>query len=74
MINKKIKIEQDMIDDNTLGIGEWDYNDVMDLSSEITYKLQDLKLIKGGENDYNFEVDDEIREIICKKLDIKEED
>ena len=73
MINKKIKIEQDMIDDNTLGIGEWDYNDVMDLSSEITYKLQDLKLIKGGENDYNFEVDDEIREIICKKLDIKEE-
>ena len=62
-----------MIDDNTLGIGEWDYNDVMDLSSEITYKLQDLKLIKGSENDYNFEVDDEIREIICKKLDIKEE-
>tara|TARA_R100001443_G_scaffold85687_1_gene92357 strand:- start:585 stop:809 length:225 start_codon:yes stop_codon:yes gene_type:complete len=74
MINKKIKVEQEMIDDNTLGIGEWDYNDVMDLSSEITYKLQDLKLIKGGENDYNFEVDDEIREIICKNLNVKEEE
>ena len=77
-MNKNIiKIEQEMIDDNTLGIGEWDYNyvmdydDVMDFSSEITYKLQDLKLIKGGENDYNFEVDDEIREIICKKFNIK---
>ena len=79
-MNKNIiKIEQEMIDDNTLGIGEWDYNyvmdynDVMDFSSEITYRLQDLKLIKGGENDYNFEVDDEIREIICKKFNIKEE-
>tara|TARA_R100001163_G_C4927770_1_gene105072 strand:+ start:266 stop:490 length:225 start_codon:yes stop_codon:yes gene_type:complete len=74
MINKKIKVEQEMIDDNTLGIGEWDYDDVMDLSSKITYKLQDLKLIKGGENDYNFEVDDEIREIICKNLNVKEEE
>ena len=50
-----------------------DYNDVMDLTSEITYRLQDLKLIKGNEKDYNFEVDDKMREIICKKLKIKEE-
>ena len=50
-----------------------DYSDVMDLTSEITYRLQDLKLIKGNEKDYNFEVDDEIREVICKKLKIKEE-
>ena len=68
---KFYEIKQKMIEDNTLGIGEWDYNDVMDFSSEITYKLQDLKLIKGGENDYNFEVDDEIREIICKKFNIR---
>ena len=68
---KFYEIKQKMIEDNTLGICEWDYNDVMDFSSEITHKLQDLKLIKGGENDYNFEVDDEIREIICKKFNIK---
>ena len=66
-------MEQKMIDDNTLGIGEWDYNDVMDFSSEITYRLQDLKLIKGDDKNYNFEVDDEIREVICKKFNIKEE-
>jgi len=81
-MNKNIiKIEQEMIDDNTLGIGEWDYNDVgewdyndvMDFSSEITYRLQDLKLIKGNDKDYNFEADDEMRAIICKKLNIGEE-
>ena len=73
-MNKNIiKIEQEMIDDNTLGIGEWDYNDVMDFSSEITYRLQDLKLIKGDDKNYNFEVDDEIREVICKKFNIKED-
>ena len=49
------------------------YNDVMDLTSEITYRLQDLKLIKGNNKDYNFEIDDEMRSIICKKLKIKEE-
>ena len=73
MTNLYLDIEQKMIEDNTLGIGEWDYNNVMDLSSEITFKLQDLKLIKGNKNDYNFEVDDEIREIICKKFNIKED-
>tara|TARA_Y100000389_G_scaffold65987_1_gene62077 strand:+ start:405 stop:587 length:183 start_codon:yes stop_codon:yes gene_type:complete len=52
---------------------EMDYSDVMDLTSEITYRLQDLKLIKGNDKNYNFEVDDEIREVICKKLKIKEE-
>jgi len=50
-----------------------DYNDVMNLTSEITYRLQDLKLIKGNDKDYNFEVDDEMRAIICKKLNIGEE-
>ena len=50
-----------------------DYNDVMDLTSEITYRLQDLKLIKGNNKNYNFEVDDEMRAIICKKLNIGEE-
>ena len=50
-----------------------DYNDVMDLTSEITFKLQDLKLIKGNNKNYNFEIDDEMRTIICKKLNIKEE-
>ena len=73
MTNLYLDIEQKMIEDNTLGIGEWDYNNVMDLSSEITFKLQDLKLIKGNKNNYNFEVDDEIREIICKKFNIKED-
>ena len=50
-----------------------DYNDVMDLTSEITFKLQDLKLIKGNNKNYNFEIDDEMRTIICKKLNIGEE-
>jgi len=50
-----------------------DYNDVMDLTSEITYRLQDLKLIKGNNKNYNFEVDDEMRAIICKTLNIREE-
>ncbi len=49
------------------------YNDIMDLSADITYKLQDLKLIKGDASNYNFEVDDEIREVLCKKFNIKED-
>ena len=49
-----------------------DYNDVMNLSADITHKLQDLKFIKGNSNDYNFDVDDEIRDVICKRFDIKE--
>jgi hypothetical protein len=52
--------------------GTLDLNDVMNLAREITYRLQDLKLIKGNNKNYNFEVDDEIKEIICKKLNIKE--
>ena len=80
-------IEQKMIEDNTLGIGEWDYNDVMDLSSAITYALIDEKLIKEKDNNktsthivnhfppenYPFSVDDTIREVICKRFKIKEE-
>lgn len=52
--------------------GTLDLNDVMNLAREITYRLQDLKLIKGNNKNYNFEVDDEMRAIICKKLNIKE--
>ena len=50
-----------------------DYNDIMDLSADITYELQDLKLIKGDSNNYNFDVDDVIREVLCKKFNIKED-
>ena len=50
-----------------------DYNDVMDLSENITYELQDLKLIKSAPDNYNFDVDDAIRHIICKKFKIKED-
>ena len=34
-----------------------DYNDVMDLSANITYELQDLKLIKSAPDNYNFDVE-----------------
>ena len=57
---KKHKIEQDMIDDNTLGIGEWDHNNVLDLSITLTDKIlnnfenyiskRDRKFYKGVKN------------------------
>ena len=50
-----------------------DYNDVMDLSADITHTLQDVGFINGGKDNYNFDVDDEIREVICKRYKIKEE-
>ena len=58
---------------DVMDLNELDYTDIMDLTSEITYRLQDLKLIKGNDKDYNFEADDEMRAIICKKLNIGEE-
>lgn len=55
-----IKMEQKMIDDNTLGIGEWDHNDVLDLSITLTDKIlnnfenyiskRDRKFYKGVKN------------------------
>jgi hypothetical protein len=60
-------------DNDVINLNDLDYCDVMDLTSEITYRLQDLKFIKGNDKDYNFEVDDEMRAIICKKLNIGEE-
>ncbi len=49
-----------------------DYNDVMDLSANITHKLQEVGFINGGKDNYNFDVDDEIREVICKRFNINE--
>ena len=86
-IKDKKQVEQKTIEDNTLGIGVWDYNDVMDLSSAITYALIDEKLIieKNNNktsthivnhfppNNYPFNVEDTIREVICKRFKIKEE-
>ena len=52
-----------------------DYNDVMDLSASITYELEESKLIKGNSKtgNYNFDVDDAIREVLCRKFNIKED-
>jgi hypothetical protein len=52
--------------------GTLNYSDVMDITNEITLRLQHLKLIQGNNDDYNFDVDDEMKKIICKKLNIKE--
>jgi hypothetical protein len=52
--------------------GTLNYSDVMDITNEITLRLQHLKLIQRNNKNYNFEVDDEMRTIICKKLNIKE--
>ena len=41
MTNLFLKIEQKMIEDNTLGIGEWDEDNVQSLVSEIIHTLQD---------------------------------
>ena len=49
-----------------------DYNDVMDLSADITHKLQEVGFINGSKDNYNFDVDDEIREVICKRFNINE--
>lgn len=52
--------------------GTLNYSDVMDITNEITLRLQHLKLIQRNNNHYNFDVDDEMKKIICKKLNIKE--
>ena len=50
-----------------------DYNDVMDLSADIVQALlNNNHLPKKNDGTYNFDVDDNIREIICKKLNVKE--
>ena len=44
--------------------------DVMNISQEITYALQDAKIIEGKPDNYNFIVDDVIREVLRKMLNL----
>ena len=60
-----------------------DYEDVMDLSSDIIYTLDDYGYLKPqgrstagnyqGDGHYNFDADDVVREVICKRLNVKED-
>ena len=85
MTNLYLEIEQKMIDDNTLGIGEWDEDNVQSLVSEIIHTLQDdygyLKPQEfstagniQGNGIYNWSAHEVIEELLYKKFNIKRED
>ena len=85
MTNLFLEIEQKMIEDNTLGIGEWDEDNVQSLVSEIIHTLQDdygyLKPQEfstagniQGNGIYNWSAHEVIEELLYKKFNIKRED
>jgi|TARA_R100000781_G_scaffold71908_1_gene45034 hypothetical protein len=80
-----LETEQKMIEDNTLGIGEWDEDNVQSLVSEIIHTLQDdygylkpqPKSTAGniqGDGVYNWEAHNVLEDLLYKKFNIKEEE